>query len=78
MQFNREGTGEIHFQRKVPRRFQEGFAEAKKMKRGEIPKPPDSLNGDGGSESGFSDAERSFVSEASTATDPSAGLRRRL
>ncbi|KXS12188.1 hypothetical protein M427DRAFT_408570 [Gonapodya prolifera JEL478] len=37
MQYNREASGEIHFLRRVPRKFQEGFSEFRRRQRNSSP-----------------------------------------
>ncbi|KAI9014208.1 hypothetical protein DFJ74DRAFT_681846 [Hyaloraphidium curvatum] len=81
MQFNKEGTGEIHFQRKVPRRFQEGFAEAKRKKKEEAHQRGHSDGSDPSLGDGSLSAGPSSASATSTSLEPAGspeGLKRRL
>lgn len=80
MYFNKDSSGELHFQRKVPRRFQEGFADARRRYREDALRSTGSDGrdgGDGASEVTESDADRTFDSIPSPDTGGIPGLRRR-
>lgn len=71
MQFNREGTGEIHFQRKVPRKFQDGFADAKRRKKDQSKYLPEGKS-DGEPDQSFTD-DQSVTTEGSISGRESGG-----